>query len=98
MVDLLEFKRTSDVRPGYLEKTEDKASKQYGNFIDILRKTNISGWTSEQLNFIVGSKSIDENAMDKNLDKIGRINQRTKKELKIRQSRQTSADTASSTS
>jgi hypothetical protein len=35
------------------------------------------GWTSDQLNFIVGSKSINENAMDINLERLG-INQKKK--------------------
>ena len=34
-------------------------------------------WTSDQLNFIVGSKSINENAMDINLERLG-INQKKK--------------------
>jgi hypothetical protein len=33
--------------------------EQYENFMDILRKTKRSRWTSEKLNFIVGSKSIN---------------------------------------
>jgi hypothetical protein len=34
---LLEFKRTSDIRPDYLERKEDMTRKQYENFMDILR-------------------------------------------------------------
>jgi hypothetical protein len=39
---LLEFKRTSGVRPDYLaleKRKEDMTSKQYKNFMDIVRKT-----------------------------------------------------------
>jgi hypothetical protein len=57
------------------------ASKQYENFMDILRKTKKPGWTSDQLNFIVGSKTINENAMDTNLERLG-INQKNKKKIK----------------
>jgi hypothetical protein len=57
------------------------AFKQYENCMDILRKAKSPGWTSEQLNFIVGSKTINEKAMDTNLDKIG-INQKKKKKIK----------------
>jgi hypothetical protein len=53
------------------------ASKQYENFMDILRKAKKPGWTSDQLNFIVGSKTINENAMDTNLERLG-INQKKK--------------------
>jgi hypothetical protein len=42
--------------------------------MDILRKSKGPGWNSEQLNFIVGSKTINEKAMYENLDMIG-INQ-----------------------
>jgi hypothetical protein len=55
--------------------------KQYENFMDIQQKTKSPGWTSEQLNFIVGSKTINEKAMDTNLEKIG-INQENKKKIK----------------
>ena len=51
--------------------------KQYENLMNILRKFKNPGWTSDQLNFIVGSKSINEKAMDINLDRIG-INQKKK--------------------
>ena len=78
---LLEFKRTSDVRTDYLERKEALANKQYDNFMSILRRAKGQGWVSEQLNFIVGSKSIDEAVMDKNLDKIG-INPKNKKRIK----------------
>ena len=49
--------------------------------MDILRKAKRPGWTSDQLNFIVGSKSINEKAMDENFDKMG-INQKNKKRIK----------------
>ena len=75
---LLEFKRTSDIQPDYMETKENMALKQYENFMNTLRRAKNPGWTSEQLNFIVVSKTINEEAMDKNLDKIG-INQKNKK-------------------
>jgi hypothetical protein len=56
-------------------------SKKYENFIYILRKDKSPGWTSEQQNFMVGSKTINETAMDTNLDKID-INQKNKKKIK----------------
>ncbi len=49
--------------------------------MNILRKTKKPGWTSDQLNFIVGSKSINENVMDINLEKLG-INQKKKEKIK----------------
>jgi hypothetical protein len=49
--------------------------------MNILRKTKKPGWTSDQLNFIVGSKSINENVMDTNLERLG-INQKNKKKIK----------------
>ena len=39
---LLEFKRTSDFRPDYLERKEDMVSKQYENFMDILVKEYVN--------------------------------------------------------
>jgi hypothetical protein len=77
----VEFKHTSDVLPDYLERKDKMASKQYENFMKILRKAKKPGWTSEQLNFIVGSKTINENAMDTNLERLG-INQKNKKKIK----------------
>jgi len=81
----MEFKRTSDVLPNYVEKKDNKSSKQYENFINILRKAKNPGWTSEQINFIivVDSKTINENVMNTtNLDKIG-INQKNKQKIKV---------------
>ena len=51
--------------------------------MNILRKTKGQGWVSlaEQINFMVGSKSINEETMDKNPEKIG-INQKNKKKVK----------------
>jgi hypothetical protein len=65
----------------YLEIKENMESKQYENFMHILRKDKNPAWTSEQLNFIVGSKTIIEKSMDTNLHKIG-INQKNKKKIK----------------
>jgi hypothetical protein len=56
-------------------------AKQYENLMNILRKAKKPGWTSDQLNFIVDSKTINENAMDANLEKLG-INQKKKKKIK----------------
>jgi hypothetical protein len=78
---LMEFKHTSDVLPDYLERKDKMASKQYENLMNILRKAKNPGWTSDQLNFIVGSKTINENATDTNLERLG-INQKNKKKIK----------------
>jgi hypothetical protein len=74
---LMEFKHTSDVLPDYLERKDKMSAKQYENFMNILRKAKKPGWTSDQLNFIVGSKTINENTMDTNLERLG-INQKKK--------------------
>jgi hypothetical protein len=77
---LLEFKRTSDdVRPDYLEKERRHGKQAIRKLHGHPRKAKGMGWTSEQLNFIIASKSINEEAMHKNLEKIG-IN-RGKKEI-----------------
>jgi hypothetical protein len=78
---LMEFKRTSDVLPDYLERKDEMTFKQYENFMNILRKAKKPGWTSDQINFIVGSKTINENDMDANLERLG-INQKNKKKIK----------------
>jgi hypothetical protein len=49
--------------------------------MEILRKAKKTGWTTDQLKFIVGSKTINENAMDTNLERLG-INQKQKKKIK----------------
>jgi hypothetical protein len=80
---LMEFKRSSDVLPDYLERKDKMTSKQYEKFMNILRKAKKPGWTSDQLNFIVGFKTINENVMDTNLDRLGiNINQKNKKKIK----------------
>jgi hypothetical protein len=80
---LMEFKRTSDVLPNYLEKKDNMSSKQYENFMNMLRKAKNPDWTSEQINFIVVSKTINESVMDINLDKID-INQKNKQKIKAK--------------
>jgi hypothetical protein len=67
----MEFKQTSDVLPNSLEKKDNMVSKEYENFMNRLRKEKNPGSTSEQINFKVGSKNINESVMDTNLDKIG---------------------------
>jgi hypothetical protein len=57
-------------------------SKQYENFMNILRKAKNPDWTSEQINFIVGSETINESVMDTNLDKIV-INQKNQQKIKV---------------
>jgi hypothetical protein len=57
------------------------SSKKYENFMNILRKAQDPGWTSVHINFTVGSKTINENTMDTDLDKID-INQKNKKKIK----------------
>ena len=42
----------------YLERKEDMTNKQYERFMDIHRKAKGTGWTSQQLNFVVGSVEI----------------------------------------
>ncbi len=54
-----------------------------------LRKPKDTGWTSEHLNFIVVSKSINEEAMDQNLDKISENAQHTKTETTTNHSQTT---------
>jgi hypothetical protein len=63
-------------------QTEQMTFKQYENFLNILRKAKKPGWTTDQLNFIVGSKTINENTMDTNLGKIG-INRKKKEKIKV---------------
>ncbi len=51
------------VVPDYLERKDKMTSEQYENFMNILRKVKKPGWTSDHLNFIVDSKSINENVI-----------------------------------
>jgi len=55
-----------------MERKDRMTLKQYSNLMDIIRRAKNPGWTSEQLNFIVGSKTINEEDMDRNLEKIGK--------------------------
>jgi hypothetical protein len=40
----------------YLERKDEMVSKQYENFMNILRKAKKPGWTSDQLNFIINKR------------------------------------------
>ena len=44
---LFEFKRTSDVTHDYIKRKEDITNKKYESFMNILRKNQNTGWTSE---------------------------------------------------
>jgi hypothetical protein len=66
-------------------------SKQYEIFMEILRKAKKTGWITDHLNFIVCSKTINENAMDtRNLTWKDSVSTKKRKRKSKQQLRQTS--------
>ena len=65
---ILEFKRMSDVTDQYLVRTRSRAEDQYESLRRALGVTlQYQGWKVEQISFIVGSRSLNEQDLRKNL-------------------------------
>ena len=66
---ILEFKRMSDCTDQYLTRARTKANNQYDSLRRALRDTlqYQGGWQVEQISFIAGSRSLNEQDLRKNL-------------------------------
>ena len=66
---ILEFKRMSDCTDQYLTRARTKANNQYESLRRALRDTlqYQGGWQVEQISFIAGSRSLNEQDLRKNL-------------------------------
>jgi hypothetical protein len=66
---ILEFKRMSDVTDQYLTRTRSRAENQYESLWRALGETlQHQGCQVEQISFIVGSRSLNEEDLRKNLE------------------------------
>ena len=71
---LIEFKRRSETWPDYREKGEEKAREQCETVprreaLQIAGDAN--GWTVKQVNFIMGTRSIEVSSWDKSMQELG---------------------------
>jgi hypothetical protein len=68
VICLLEFKRISDVTSHYIVRTKHVAESQYASLRSALVITmERQGWKVEQVNFIAGARSLNEEELKKNL-------------------------------
>ena len=65
---ILEFKRMSDITDQYLIRARSRAENQYASLRRALGETiQRQGWRVEQISFIAGSRSLNEDDLRKNL-------------------------------
>ena len=65
---ILEFKRMSDITDQYLTRTKSRTENQYASLRRDLGTTiQRQGWRVEQIRFIEGSRSLNEEDLRKNL-------------------------------
>ena len=65
---ILEFKRMSDITDQYLIRARSRAENQYASLRRALGDTiQRQGWRVEQISFIAGSRSLNEDDLRKNL-------------------------------
>jgi len=68
VVCILEFKHMSDVTDQYLLRARLKAENQYASLRSALSDTiHRQGWKVEQISFITGARSVNEQDLRKNL-------------------------------
>jgi hypothetical protein len=68
VICLLEFKRMSDVTSHYIVRAKHIAEEQYSSLLSALTITmNRQGWRVEQVSFIAGARSLNEEELKKNL-------------------------------
>ena len=69
VICLLEFKRMSDVTNHYVVRAKREAERQYESLISALGITmQRQGWMGEQVSFIAGARSLNEEELKKNLE------------------------------
>ena len=68
VICLLEFKRISDVTSHYIVRAKHEAEAQYASLRSALAITmQRQGWKVEQVSFIAGAQSLNEEKLKKNL-------------------------------
>ena len=74
--DMIEFKRTMDLRPSFQAKAEDRANRQYEWLAKTLTKTGTgSGWTAQMIVFTGGTMgSVKIDRFEHNLKALEVIN------------------------
>ena len=66
-----EFKRTSDREHGYLQRCDERAKEQYASLLQIVRGfVESKGWKVQAVNFIAGTKSMNQEAWNKAMEMI----------------------------
>ena len=69
VICLMEFKRMSDVTNQYVVRAKRVAEEQYQPFRSALsKKMQRPGWMVEQISFIAGARSLNEEELKKNLE------------------------------
>jgi hypothetical protein len=73
----IEFKRTSDREHGYVQQCDERATEQYAGLLQIIRRIVMSkGWKVQVVNFIAGTKSMNQEAWNKSMETIGVLKQK----------------------
>ena len=68
VICLLEFKRMSDVTSHYIVRVKREAETQYSSLRSVLVMTiQCQSWKVEQISFIAGARSLNEEELKKNL-------------------------------
>ena len=67
-----EFKRTSDREHGSVQRCDERATEQYAGLVQIITKIVMSkGWKVQAVNFIAGTKSMNQEAWNKAMEVMG---------------------------
>ena len=67
-----EFKRTSDREHGYVQRCDERATEQYAGLVQIITKIVMcKGWKVQAVNFIAGTKSMNQEAWNKAMEVMG---------------------------
>jgi hypothetical protein len=68
----IEFKRMSDREHGYVQRCDEKATEQYASRLHVVRGIVASkGWKVHAVNFIAGTKSMNQEAWNKAMEMMG---------------------------
>ena len=69
---IIEYKRRSETWPDYRERGEETAREQYATVRAALQTAGeANGWTVKQVNFIMGTRSIEVSSWDKGMQELG---------------------------
>jgi hypothetical protein len=69
---IIEYKRRSETWPDYRERGEETAREQYATVREALQTAGeANGWTVKQVNFILGTRSIEVRSWGKSMQELG---------------------------